>query len=70
MLAWAATALCAILTAGAMTIGQFSGSYTILAIPAGLFVVTVLLPVIFAALVFLHASRQELADRKSGLSER
>lgn len=69
LMAWGGAAACLAMVLAALVIDRFGNSFTILAIPAGRFVAAIVIPPAMAALVFLHAGRQEVADRKADLSE-
>lgn len=63
LFAWAGVATGVVLAAAALALQYLAGSYTILAVPVGLFAGVVIVPAALIGLVFVHASRQEAADR-------
>jgi hypothetical protein len=69
LLAWTGSALCLLVVAGAMAGAAYSGSLTVLAMPAATFLAVIATPAFLAAVVFLHASRQALVDRNANAAQ-
>lgn len=68
LLAWAGMAICFALAIVAIVLENRSRAFTVLGIPAGTFAATVIIPAILVGVVFAHAARQEVVNRRSGQS--